>query len=267
MIKVNEEHIPFQEGLTLEDLKDRFKPTSDITIYNGFPVSENTVISDGDELIFIQRGEIPSEKELERLMVARHSPGVYEKVKKTVVGIAGLGGLGSSVAIALARMGIGRLVLADFDLVEPSNLNRQQYFVHQIGLSKVNATRDNLAQINPYVEIEIHNVLLNEENTVSIFRSVDILVEAFDKPEMKGMLVNSFLSEYSDRPVVSASGLAGYASPNHIATRQLGKNLFIVGDLKSAAQPGWGLMAPRVGVAAHHEACKVLELILGEARE
>ncbi|MDH5680417.1 MAG: sulfur carrier protein ThiS adenylyltransferase ThiF [Spirochaetota bacterium] len=263
MIRINERQEDFKPGLTLLGLRDKMKPDADIVIYNGFPVPDDRDIQDGDEMVFIKRGETPSREELESLMVSRHSPGVHEKVKNASVGIAGVGGLGSAIAIALARLGIGRLVLADFDVVEPSNLNRQQYFVHQIGEKKVEAMKENLERINPYVTVECHCVKLDSENLPRIYGEVDVLVEAFDRPDMKSMLVNSYFESYPDKYVVAASGLAGSGNANDIQTRLLGRRLYLVGDRVSAAEPGRGLMAPRVGVAAHHQANKVLEIILG----
>ena len=264
MIKINEQKILYEEGFSLFQLRDRYKPDADILIYNGFPLDFDKKIEDGDEIVLIKRGEIPSKEELEGLMVSRHTPGVHEKVKSSVVGIAGLGGLGTVIAIALARIGVGKLILADFDVVEPSNLNRQQYFVNQIGKPKVEATKENISMINPYVDIEIHNIVLNHDNVPEVFKETKILVEAFDRADMKSMLVNSFLERYPDRFMVCASGLAGYHDANSIQARKYGKGLYIIGDKSSAAQPGRGLMAPRVGVAASHQANKVLEIILGE---
>jgi sulfur carrier protein ThiS adenylyltransferase len=197
-------------------------------------------------------------------MVARHTPGVHAAVKKACVGIAGLGGLGSAIAIALARLGIGKLVLADFDVVEPSNLNRQQYFIDQIGMHKTEAIEQNLKRINPYVELEMHNVLLTAENLPQIFEDVDILVEAFDGPDAKAMLLETFSKIASEKQIVMASGLAGFEPSNTIVTRKMGKNLTIVGDLVTGAKPGTGLMPPRVGIAAHHQANAILRIILGK---
>jgi len=150
-IKVNEKEISIPSTLSLFHLRDQFKPNADVTICNGFPITSDQSLQQGDEVVFIQKGETPSAEELECLMMARHTPGVHQKIKKSVVGIAGLGGLGSNVAIALTRIGVGTLILIDFDLVEPSNLNRQQYFLHQIGMPKVEALQENLSKINPYV--------------------------------------------------------------------------------------------------------------------
>jgi sulfur carrier protein ThiS adenylyltransferase len=266
-IKVNEQWHEVDDHSTLVSLRDLLNPRADLTICNGFPQSEAIPLREGDEVVFIRRGEVPPREELETQMMARHTPGVHRRVREARVGIAGLGGLGSSVAVALARVGVGHMVLADFDVVEPSNLNRQQYFVDQIGLPKVDALQENLRRINPYVHIGGHKVVLNRENIPEIFASTPIVVEAFDRAEMKEMLISTILDSLPGHTVVAASGLAGYGPNNTIRTEPIAKNLYIVGDQISAARPGWGLMAPRVGIAAHHQANLVLRLILGEEKE
>ena len=266
-IRINEQHTSLPPGTTLFEARSRCKPEADVLIVNGFPAADDQPLHDGDRVVLIRRGEQPSATELEALMAARHTPGVHERVKQACVGIAGAGGLGSSVAVALARIGIGRLILADFDVVEPSNLNRQQYFVDQIGQPKVEALRDNLARINPYVEVEIFNARLTSENIAAVFADAQILVEAFDAAAQKAMLAETFRHHYPDRPLVVASGLAGYQPSNTIMTRRISPQLVLVGDGHSAARPGEGLMAPRVGIAAHHQANAVLRLLLGETPE
>jgi sulfur carrier protein ThiS adenylyltransferase len=266
-IKVNERRVELDGPLTLWNLKERFKSDADLVIRNGFPESGSIPLQDGDEVVLIRRGEMPTKEALEAQMVARHTPGVHSKVKQACVGIAGLGGLGSSVAVALARVGIGSLILADFDVVEPSNLNRQQYFVDQIGATKVAAMKANLERINPYVHVDGHEVILNGENIPEIFRPSRILVEAFDRAEMKEMMITTVLERMPDHVVVAASGLAGYGPNNAIRTERVTKDLYLVGDQVSAARAGRGLMAPRVGIAAHHQANLVLRLILGEEED
>ena len=269
-IKVNEKEIDVADNTTVLDIKKRYKSHADLIIYNGAVLSEaqarRAKPEAGDSVVLIKRGETPDRGELESLLVARHTPGVYEKVKKAIVGIAGIGGLGSHVAMALARIGVGKLLIVDFDVVEPSNLNRQAFGVDQIGQVKVEALRENIKRANPYVKVEAHQARLTEGNTPRIFREVDVLVEAFDVPEAKVMLVNSFSKKYPEKPIVMASGLAGYASSNLIRTRKLAKSLFVVGDMMTAAGIGCGLMAPRVGIAAHHQANLVLRLILGREK-
>ena len=263
-IKVNEKEVEVSGDITAGKLKRTFKPKSDLTIYNGAPLEGEVILKSGDEIVFIRRGEIPSKGELETLMVARHTPGTYKRIKQSRVGIAGMGGLGSAVAVALARIGVGKLVLADEDVVEPSNLNRQQYFVDQIGMVKVKAMKENLKRINPYVKVETHRVHLDETNIPEVFKDVQVLVEGFDDPESKILLYEVFSKAKPKVPMVMASGLAGFGPNNAIKTRKVGRNLCVVGDLTSGAKPGGGLMAPRVGIAAHHQANAVLQIIMGK---
>jgi sulfur carrier protein ThiS adenylyltransferase len=259
-IYLNERPMEVEAGATLLQLRDQSKPAADVLIYNGAAVTEDIVLIDGDRINLIRRGEIPPVEELEALMVARHTPGVHEKIKGATVGIAGLGGLGSAIAVALARIGVGKLVLADFDVVEPSNLNRQQYFIDQLGLTKAEALEANLRRINPYVEYDAHCTRVTPENMDELFGEVDVMVEAFDRADQKAMLLQSFKSA----PIVAASGLAGYGPGESIGVRKMGQDIYIVGDLETGAAPGCGLMAPRVGIAAHMQANLVLRLLLGE---
>ena len=261
-VKLNERQIEVADGITLFRLRDQEKPDADVLIFNGAAAADDVVLSEGDSVNLIVRGAVPPADELEALMVARHTPGVHEKIKQSTVGIAGLGGLGSAVAVALARIGVGRLVLADFDVVEPSNLNRQQYFIDQLGLPKSGALEANLKRINPYVQYDAHCVRITPENIFELFADVDVMVEAFDRADQKAMLLQSF----KGRPIVAASGLAGYGPGNTIGVRRMGNNIYVVGDLETGAAPGCGLMAPRVGIAAHIQANLVLRLLLGEEK-
>ena len=263
-IRLNERDVEVEGSPTLAELRDRFRPGADVLVRNGFPASAGDRVEPGDSVVLIRRGEVPSAEELEALMVARHSPGVHEKVKRATVGIAGLGGLGSAIAVALARTGVGRLILADFDVVEPSNLNRQQYFVDQIGEPKAKALVANLRRVNPCVRCEAHELRLTPENVPRVFAEADVLAEAFDRAEEKTMLLESFRAAYPEKPLVMASGLAGHGPAEDIRVRRFGRNVYVIGDLVSAAAPGRGLMAPRVGVAAHAQANQILRLILGE---
>ena len=263
-VRVNERDQQIPRDTRILDLKAKLYPAADLVIHNGFPISEDIPLNEGDEVVFIEKGKIPDERELECLMVARHTPGVHRKVKRSTVGIAGLGGLGSQVAIALARIGVGTLILADYDVVEPSNLNRQQYFIQQIGMPKVDAMRENLQRVNPYVRVITHHAVISPQNVKAIFGEADIVVEAFDKAEEKAMLINAISESMPDTYIVAASGVAGYGDSNAIRTTKFSSRIFIVGDQRSAAGPGIGLMAPRVGIAAHHQANTVLRILLGE---
>jgi len=263
-IIVNEIEREVAADSTAGSVRERFKPDADVLIVNGFPAEANQTLRDTDRLVLIRRGEIPGRMEMESLLTARHTPGVHEKVKQATVGIAGAGGLGSAVAIALARTGIGRLIIVDFDLVEPSNLNRQQYFLDQIGQPKVYALRDILGRINPHVHVAACHLRLTPENISEVLGAADILVEAFDRADQKAMLVENFSTRFPDKPVVAGSGMAGFGPANRVTTRRTFGKIYLCGDGETAAAPGVGLMAPRVGVAAHHQANAVLRLLLGK---
>lgn len=266
-ILLNEVPQKLDPGTRLYSLRDNINSDADILIVNGYPTSSDMELREGDHIAMITRGKQPSAAELERLMMARHTPGVHEKVKRGCVGIAGAGGLGSSVAIALARVGVGTLNIADHDIVEPSNLNRQQYFIDQIGTPKVFALREILKRINPGTKINCFSQKVSPENISDIFGEVDILVEAFDDADQKAMLANHILTHFPDKILVAASGMAGYASSNSIRTTKISDHFYLCGDGMTAAEPGCGLMAPRVGIAASHQANAVLRILLNEDPE
>jgi len=205
-----------------------------------------------------------SVNEIEAQLDIRHTPEVQRQIKKGRIGIAGAGGLGSHVAVALARIGIGRLVIADFDLVESSNLNRQYYFIDQIGMPKVLALKESIERINPGIDFQAVYERITPANLKKHFSGLDVMVEAFDEADQKALLVTHFRRDFPQIPIVAASGMAGFAPSNLITTRKVAKNLYLCGDGVTAARPGSGLMAPRVGIAAHHQANAVLRLLLGE---
>jgi sulfur carrier protein ThiS adenylyltransferase len=259
---VNEQSESVPDGVTVGELRDRMNPGADVLVVNGFPSEPDNTLKEGDRVVFIRRGEIPKESELEALMVARHTPGVHARLKQATVGIAGLGGLGSAAAIALARVGIGTLILADFDLVEPSNLNRQHYTINHIGMAKTDAMAEILASINPYIQVITHRVVLDRDNIPRVFDKADIIMECFDKAEAKTMIIQTVAEFLPEKYIIGASGLAGYGDSNSIRTIELGEKVYMIGDLVKAAEPGRGLMAPRVGIAAHHQANLVLSLLM-----
>ena len=262
-IHLNEQPREIDAHSTLLSLRVQEKPDADVVILNGAQMSGDADLTEGDRIVLIKRGEIPDSDTLQSLIYARHTPGVHDKIKHSTVGIAGVGGLGSNVATALIRLGVGRLILADFDVVEPSNLNRQQYFVDQLGLPKVEALKQTLVRINPYVTVETHHLRLTPGNVPQVFRHVKVMVEAFDRAEEKAMLTQSFASHFPEIPFVMASGVAGYGPGEDIKIQKLGKHIYVVGDMTHAARPGSGLMAPRVGLAGYMQANLVLRLLLG----
>lgn len=236
---------------------------NDIIILNGFQIEEDHPLSENDTITIIPKGVMPKKEELERMMMARHTPHVHEKLKKGKVAIAGLGGLGSNIAVMLARSGVGQLLLVDYDLVEPSNLNRQNYYIGHLGMPKTIALKKQIAQINPFARVKIKTTKVTEDNVVELFCGYDIICEAFDKAKAKAMLVNTALEKLPEIKIVAASGLAGYDSSNLIQTKKAMKNLYICGDFKNEAKVGRGLMAPRVHICAGHQANMVLRLFLG----
>jgi len=171
-------------------------------------------------------------------LTERHGKEAQEKFSNAAVGIAGLGGLGSNIAFFLARLGIGKLVLADFDRVDVTNLNRQQYRVADLGRYKAEALKEQLLGINPYCVYEIHSVKLTEENIPEIFSECDIICEAFDKADQKAMITETVLSDMKNVILVSGSGMAGTDSANKITTRKVMSRFYLCGDEKSDIADG-----------------------------
>lgn len=188
---------------------------------------------------------------------------IKSKLKNYTVGIAGAGGLGSNCAVALARVGIGKIIISDFDVVSDSNLNRQYFFNDQIGEKKVFALKTNIERINPEVKLITHDVKLDEYNIIDIYKNCDIVVEAFDLAEMKKMIIESFLSELPDMPLVLGIGMAGWGKNNDLRFRK-SENLYICGDEESEIAEDTPPLAPRVGIVANMQANTVLEILLSK---
>lgn len=188
---------------------------------------------------------------------------IKSALKNKTVGIAGCGGLGSNCAVALARIGIGKLVIADFDVIEESNLNRQYFFFDQIGKYKASTLKENLLRVNPIVTVEDHVIKLTPKDIVELYKDCDVIVEAFDKAEMKEMIVETVLSEFPNKKIVCGVGLAGWGGNNLIKTEQYRK-LYIVGDRTSETNEDNPPLAPRVGAVSNMMANVVLEILLGK---
>ena len=198
-------------------------------------------------------------------LLKRNVKGISKKLKKTRVCILGLGGLGSNVAVLLARSGIGYLKLVDFDIVEASNLNRQQYRISHIGIKKTEAMKSIIREINPFVEVDILDIKVDRENIYSIVGDSEIVVEAFDRAETKAMILEELLTD-KNKIVVSASGMAGLGSANEIVTKKIKDNFYLIGDNYSDYEEYSGIMSTRVMICAAHQANVVLRLILGEEK-
>lgn len=193
----------------------------------------------------------------------------FETIKRRLrdkkVGIAGSGGLGSNCAVALARVGVGNLVLTDFDVVEESNLNRQYFFRDQIGMKKVLALKENIRRINPNISLETHDIKLNETNILQVFRDCDVIVEAFDLATMKQMLIETLLLNFPEKYLVVGSGIAGWGQNQKISQATYDK-MIICGDFESEVNDHNPPLAPRVGVVSNMQANAVLEILLGKTR-
>ena len=207
---------------------------------------------------------IPSKKEWIDALLARHGRDLHQRFSSATVAICGLGGLGSNIAVALARAGIGKLILIDFDRVDITNLHRQQYKANQIGLYKTDALAENLLEISPYTEVQSVTEKITKENVAEILKDAEIVCEAFDRAEAKAMLVNGVLERLPQCYLIAASGMAGMDTPNTIQTRRITKRFYLCGDEVSDAEDTIGLVAPRVMLCAAHQAHTVLRILAGE---
>lgn len=207
---------------------------------------------------------IPDRNEWIAALEERHGKELQEKFSSSAVAVCGLGGLGSNIAIALARAGIGRLILIDFDRVDITNLHRQQYKVNQIGRYKTEALLENLIEVAPYMKADIFTERITEDNFAELLKDADIICEAFDDAQSKAMLVNGVLEKLPHRYLIAASGMAGMGTPNAIRTRKITKRFYLCGDGESDTADTIGLVAPRVMLCAAHQAHTVLRILAGE---
>ena len=212
----------------------------------------------------LQAHPIPSREVMREALNIRHGDELQDKISAARVAVCGLGGLGSNIAIALARAGVGHLHLIDFDRVDLTNLNRQQYAVGQLGQYKTDALRETLSLVSPYCDVTCDTVRVTEENLPDLLRNEDYICEAFDRAEAKAMLVSGVLEHFPEKYLVAASGLAGLGSANTIQTRRVSQRFYLCGDGTSDSSVGLGLVASRVLVCAAHEANMILRLIAGE---
>jgi sulfur carrier protein ThiS adenylyltransferase len=207
---------------------------------------------------------IPTAEEWFLALEQRHGKALQGKFSAATVAVCGLGGLGSNIAISLARVGIGKLILIDFDRVDISNLHRQQYKASQIDKYKAQALAENLLEIAPYLEVRAVTARITEENYMDLLYDADVICEAFDNAEAKAMLANAVLETMPYKYLVAASGMAGMGTPNTIRTRKITKYFYLCGDEISDAADTIGLVAPRVMLCAAHQAHTVLRILADE---
>lgn len=203
---------------------------------------------------------IPTREEMEKALRERHGRHIQERFLAAVVAICGLGGLGSNIALALARAGIGRLILIDHDRVDISNLHRQQYKAAQVGRYKTEALSENINEIAPYVKLETHTVRITTENAAALLTGVRIVCEAFDRAESKAMLADVVLGTMPEKYLVAASGMAGLGRSDLIRTRKVTERFYLCGDGESDAADE-GMFASRVMLCAAHQAHAVLRIL------
>ncbi len=182
------------------------------------------------------------------------------------VGIVGCGGLGSNCAAALVRLGIGKLIIADFDRVDHSNLNRQYYFIDQVGQFKVDALSHNLKRIDPQLTVLAHNVKLDSENIVDVFKNCDVIIEAFDLASMKQMMIETWAEAFPKIPLIVGNGMAGWGNSNQLKTEKLTENLYVCGDGLSEIDDEQPPLAPRVGIVAMMQANTALSILLNDPK-
>ena len=189
---------------------------------------------------------------------------VRELLSKARVGIAGAGGLGSTCAIALARSGVGTLVIIDFDRVEKANLNRQQYFSDQTGTLKTVALKENILRIDPDIMVVTYEEELTPENTREVFKDCDVIIEAFDHAGMKEMIIRNVQQHFPDIPLIVGSGVAGWGQCDTLRCRKIDESLYVCGDETTEANDENPPIAPRVGIVANMQANIVLEILLNK---
>lgn len=237
---------------------------ADTLIVNGHSRSWQTTVTDGDEVLVFDSTLPPTPALWRAIYDARYGHDVMERLQAGRVAICGLGGLGSLVAIELARLGVGRLLLIDGDRVDPTNLARQHYRIDQIGQLKTEALVTILAECAPLTTVETQSVWLDGENIVPLLADWPLICECLDRPEAKALLTEHVLRDLPDSILVGTSGMAGYESGNSITTKRLLSRLYTCGDGASEGEEGIGLMAPRVGLCASAQATMMMRLLLGE---
>ncbi len=190
---------------------------------------------------------MPVRNEFEKGLLKYLSTEQLNKIQTAKIGIAGAGGLGSNIAHALVRTGFIDFEIIDHDNIQPDNLNRQNFYLNEIGKPKVEITAQRLLQINPEVSVQVSAIYLDSKNIWDHFLDRTIIFEAFDNVESKKLLLETFGN--SDKLLIFGSGMAGIANIE-IKINKVKENVFIVGDGLTEVSPGNPPLAPRVMVCA-----------------
>lgn len=255
----------------LEDLTEiNDELTNEFNFFvNGKAINDiNFELKKNDEVCICKKNSLPTKEIISKMMSSRLTKEVYEKIINGKVMVLGLGGLGFNIALSLARTSVGKLILIDFDTVDFTNLNRQNYFLKHVGKLKTESLKEQINEINPHVDVETINLKIDSKNIDDLLERCEdeqiILCEAFDKPELKEMIFNKVAFTYENIKLVMGSGMAGYLSSNSIKTKRVLNRIYICGDETSDSSTLNGLISPRVTLCAMHEANMILRLILGE---
>lgn len=257
-IFLNSEQINIKENSKICDIAKN----DSIALKNGKTLPQNYNLVENDKITIAKKSCFPSKKIYYDYLNSRQPDDYQEKIANGKIAVFGLGGLGSNIAIMLARLGVGTLKIVDFDNVDFTNLNRQSYFLDNIGKPKTLALENQLQKINPYISIETYNEFVTEENACVIAQNFDIAIEAFDDPKSKAMLATTLLANNKTIKLVSASGMAGYDTANSITTKKINNRFFVCGDKTSKIETQNDLIATRVMVCASHQAHLALRLLL-----
>jgi sulfur carrier protein ThiS adenylyltransferase len=264
-VSINGNQYELADGTTVGHVLRQHCPGADVMIVNSRPLDNMSIaLCEGDHVCFFKKGDYPEQHELEALMLSRQPEAITRLLKAACVGIAGAGGLGSVVAENLARSGVGKLVIADFDVVEPSNLNRQRYTLAQLGLPKVQALAENIQSFNPFVSVVAMQERITFDNAGDLFRGCAIVAECLDSAVEKASIVSGILKHMPQAKIVAASGLAGIGDGGAVTARKIFNRLYLVGDSVSDPADGTGLFASRVGIAASQQSHIIIRLLAGE---
>ena len=192
---------------------------------------------------------------------SKNVPGMTDALSRAVIGIAGCGGLGSNIAVSLVRAGVENLIIADFDIIELSNLNRQYYFREDVGKKKVLTLAEKLLQINPNCRINVIDKKLERSDIATLFGDADIMMEAFDKAESKQWLIEEWSTLYPEKPLISGNGVGGIGKLEKLKVKKVG-SLYFCGDGESSDEEG--LCSARVAIVANMQSELAIELLMSE---
>lgn len=237
-----------------------------IALVNGRHMEPEDAVRDGDSVILIPDGRFISSA-ADMMLADRYTPEILSRIRNACIGIAGLGGIGSHIAESLARVGVGHMVIADFDRVDMTNLSRQNYFIEDIGKSKAECTATLLKRINPDLDLKVFDARITPDNALEVFGGCDVVCEAFDTPQAKSMLVESILCNDSNMVMVSVSGLAGFSDTESMHCIKRMNRLYVCGDGVSDSTVGAGLTATRVMACAGMAAHTALRIVMGRMND